>query len=120
MKVSLVVFLTLLVIVIAAKWYCLYLAYNYLDSFMLPFKIMESSMTIGVFAYRFIVSAFVVVTAIAFAAGSSAGNLAKEFPFAFRAAAFCRTPMLMFIVVPLSFIVRLYADFQIHFDLMFP
>lgn len=62
----------------------------------------DGSMT--AIAFRAITLIFWVVFAIAVAAGSSAGNLSKEFPWQFRMAARMRTPILMFIVVPLSFL----------------
>ena len=44
---------------------------------------------------------------VAIRAGSSAKNMSKDFPLSFRLAAQFRTPLLMFFVVPLSFLSRL-------------
>lgn len=122
MKTSLLVFGILLTSFFVCFGLLTSIVYSHLCTISMPviFDSIIGSMSIGAFVYRFICTSFTVVTLIAFAAGSSAGNLAKEFPFAFRAAAFCRTPMLMFIVVPISYIMRLYADFQIQFDHIFP
>lgn len=54
---------------------------------------------------------FLVVLGIAIAAGSSAAKLSKDFPWQFRLAARFRTPILMFIVVPLSFLYWLRNQF---------
>jgi delta24-sterol reductase len=56
--------------------------------------------------------AFIATLAIAINAGSSAQNLSKDFPLTFRLAAQFRTPLLMFIVIPLSFITRLHNSFS--------
>ena len=55
---------------------------------------------------------FWVVFGIAVAAGSSAGKLNKDFPWQFRFAARMRTPILMFIVVPLSYIRNTYGSIR--------
>uniref|UniRef100_A0A7S2WV87 Delta(24)-sterol reductase n=1 Tax=Rhizochromulina marina TaxID=1034831 RepID=A0A7S2WV87_9STRA len=47
---------------------------------------------------------FLAVFIISVMAGSSAGKLSKDFPWQFRLAAQFRTPVLMFVVVPLSFL----------------
>jgi hypothetical protein len=49
---------------------------------------------------------FIGVFILSVLAGSSAGNLSKDFPLKFRLAAFFRTTVLMFIVVPLSYLRR--------------
>ncbi len=49
-------------------------------------------------------TSFVLVLAISILAGSSGQGLSKEFPLQFRLAAQFRTPILMFFVVPLSFL----------------
>jgi len=50
------------------------------------------------------VASFVIAFVLAALLGSDGGALSKEFPWQFRLAAACRTPVLMLIVVPLSFI----------------
>lgn len=59
----------------------------------------------------FLTTAFAIVIAISIYAGSSS-SLSKEFPLQFRLAAQFRTPILMFIVVPLSFLRWLHTTMQ--------
>lgn len=61
-------------------------------------------------AIIFIGTALFATLCIAIAAGSSAQTLSKDFPLQFRLAAQFRTPLLMFIVVPLSFIRNLHLS----------
>jgi len=50
--------------------------------------------------------------AICFISGSDAGNMSKTFSWQFRLAAALRTPILVFIVVPLSFVYNLYRTIR--------
>lgn len=59
--------------------------------------------TPGRIAMALTVVAWTVVTAL----GADGGGLSKEFPWQFRLAAQLRTPLLVFIVVPLSFMLRI-------------
>ena len=130
MKTSVHVFLALCAAFFAAAGAVLFKAYVYFDAFTLSDVLCACclphlpaamhAMTVSQLAFKVWASTLTLVTLIAFAAGSSAGNLSKEFPFVFRLAAWCRTPMLMFIVVPLSFTMRLLAEFQIWYDIQFP
>lgn len=63
--------------------------------------------------------AFLVIFIITALAGSGAdAALSKEFPWQFRLAAACRTPVLMFIVVPLSAVQRLRTRMRRRFSRM--
>ena len=58
--------------------------------------------------FGFLCAVFLALFTITALAGSGAdAALSKEFPWQFRAAAACRTPVLMYIVIPLSFLQRL-------------
>lgn len=57
-------------------------------------------------------SVFMMTLVFSITAGSSAAGLSKEFPFQFRLAAQLRTPVLMFVVVPLSFLCWLHAQIR--------
>jgi hypothetical protein len=70
----------------------------------------EETKTVMTYIVIGVVTAFIVVLSIAIASGSSAQTLNKEFPLTFRLAAQFRTPMLMFIVVPLSYIRSLHVS----------
>lgn len=59
----------------------------------------------------FLSTSFAIVVAISIYAGSSS-SLSTEFPLQFRLAAQFRTPILMFIVVPLSFLRWLHTTLQ--------
>ena len=53
---------------------------------------------------------FVGIFVLTALVGSGAdAALSKDFPWQFRLAAACRTPVLMFFVVPLSYLQRLYV-----------
>lgn len=60
----------------------------------------------------FFTTAFALVVAISIYAGSSSQSLSKEFPLQFRLAAQFRTPILMFIVVPMSYFRWLHTTIQ--------
>lgn len=51
------------------------------------------------------------------AGGTTANNLPSEFPLVFRVAAYLRTTVLMFIVIPLSFMLRLYTNLRLSLKL---
>ena len=122
MKSSVKVFLALFLLAAGTLGYATTLVYSYFDAFtatdylpaLVPAHIpLVKGLSVSALCLRVWMTIVALVTGIAFAAGSSAGNLSKEFPFVFRLAAWCRTPMLMFIVVPVSFFMRNLAEFQI-------
>ena len=62
---------------------------------------------------------FAVTMVISIKAGSSAVGLSKDFPYQFRLAAQFRTPVLMFVVVPLSFLMWMHAKVRDRVRLYF-
>jgi Delta24-sterol reductase len=134
MKSSLVVFITLLLGFFGSLGYAIFTLYGILDVITVQSLLPQDrdcaelqklvsyvgDMSISACLLQMYVYTILTIVLIAFAAGSSAGNLAADFPFAFRAAAWCRTPVLMLFVVPMSYIMRMYYDFEIKFNLFFP
>ena len=59
-----------------------------------------------------VLAAFFVTLIYSISAGSNAQGLSKDFPLQFRLVAQFRTPVLMFVVVPLSFLMWLHAKLR--------
>ena len=69
------------------------------------------AMLLSTLVERAVLTSFGVALVMSIIAGSSAGNLSKDFPLQFRLAAYMRTTVLMFLVVPMSFIRRMCVSF---------
>jgi delta24-sterol reductase len=63
---------------------------------------------------------FLSAFTVSIIAGGSAGNLSSDFPLVFRVAAFLRTPVLMFLVVPMSFARAVHTNWKIWYNHRFP
>lgn len=66
------------------------------------------SSILGVIGYGFL-----FLLTVCFISGSDAGNMSKDFSWQFRLAAALRTPVLVFIVVPMSFALWVYRTVRI-------
>eukprot|EP01041_Mallomonas_annulata_P011307 gene11307-23661_t len=71
--------------------------------FVTPFIRLIDATTLNNICFS-IISAFCTLFLVSIVAGSSAQGLSKDFPLLFRVVAQIRTPLLMFIVIPLSFL----------------
>lgn len=65
-----------------------------------------------------VLGTIVLVFLLTAAIGSDGGALSSEFPWQFRLAARLRTPVLVFIVVPLSFLQRLRVSLRRRMQLL--
>ena len=72
----------------------------------------ESLPVLTIVLKQFLQYGLLLLLTVSLVAGSDAGNMSKHFSWQFRLAAALRTPILVFVVVPISFLLNTYRHYR--------